>query len=425
MQIQAKQPATKGVANFVVIIFVIIASAGLITYYILAGEVLSTREKIKAKETETNQIKKETDSLQEILAKISPYVTDITFGSIIDDDKIESTRKFLEDKSKSYAITSKVERKEEIGGEDMTIEFIVSVLGGRLTASELGETLSQYGKKSAETRRPEFEKVTEKINQLKDEEISEVERKRNELAQEQSKIENRYATRQADLNNKKSQIEQAITDKTKDINNALSELEYKIERIETQIEDLACRQVINNRDIVEVQGKIIKPAVRDWYAFINLGERDNIKLGLKFRVFRRDSNGTRKWKGQVEVKKVFDTYSQVSVTAVTNQLDPIVEGDYITNIFFNHGKPKYVLLLGKMLSPDFKYNKPEIKRRLTEIGVVVENDVSLRTDFVILGGKEQDMDAEDQNRLNEAKLLNIPYLEGIEAREFIAYCLGD
>lgn len=410
---------SSGVANIVVVIFVLFACVGLVAAFVLTGRSLSVTEKIKKREVEAKQIDDEKDQYQDSLIKISPYITDIgQYGAEVDPEKV---RKILDAKLKEYELISKVDRFEEIGGEDLTLEFVVGVIGKMIIPAEVEMELSEFGKNTSEQRFRKFQGSYDKIDQIKNDEIAEINMKRNDITAVESKENVRYQSRVDDLTSRRSELDTLKSKKDNEFSEKKKELEYEVRQVKQEIEFLSSRGVIN-RDIIEVQGKIIKPAVKNWYSFINLGANDNVRLGLKFRVYRKDKHGKRRWKGVVEVKKIFDTYSQVSVNAINNSLDPILEGDYINNVFYSSGKPKYVVLIGDIERGrgGFKYSKAEIKRRLTDIGVVAEDDVSLKTDFAILGSNYDMLDS-----YNKLKLLNIPYLMGQEARECIEYYLGD
>jgi hypothetical protein len=409
--------SNSGIANALVILVVTLACAGLVTSYILAGPALAAKEKIKTIEDEKKQIDKEKAGIQELIPPLAPFITDITrYGSEVDP---EDVRSILEKKIKEYKLASRVDRLEEIGGEDLTLEVIINILGRRITAVELGEKLAEYGKNSSEQRGRKFSAAVGDITKIKDDEIADIRKQSNDLTATEAKEDTMYSSRVNELNSRKNVLEGQKKQKEDKFREQKVDIDYRINRIKQEIEFLATREIIK-RDIVEVQGEIIRPAVKEGYAFITLGANDNMKLGLKFRVFRKDKNGTRKWKGQVEVKKVFNGYSLVSITNTANPSDPIVEGDYINNIFYSRNRTKYVVLIGEIEQPDFRYNRAEIERRLTELGAKVEPNVSLKTDFAIIG-----KNYEGQESYNTIALLNITYVDGEEARQNIEYCLGD
>jgi hypothetical protein len=406
-----------GLTDTVVIVFVIFAVIGLVSSYILSGSVILVQEKIKAADSERKEIDAEAKIIQEHIVSVSPFVTQIAgYGEQVEPEKI---RAFLDEKIKTYKLASNIERTAEIGGEDLTLEYIVNLLSQNVTSTEMGKKLVEYGKNSSRERGAVFNEAKTNIEDIKNREIQEIRRMLNDLAATESKEESSYQSRVNELTGKRSTLDtekQSKEDKNKE---QKTELEFKINKVKQEIEFLAYREIIK-RDIIETQGAIIKPVVKEGFAFINLGSNDGVMLGLKFRVFRKDKNGTRKWKGQVEVKKIFDTYSLVSVTGVVNPVDPIVEGDYITNVFFSKGKEKSIALVGDIDQSNFRYSRTEIEKRLSDIGVKVEQSVSVRTDFVILGKNYEGLEA-----FNTIRILNIPCLEDKEASESVEFCLGD
>lgn len=409
--------SNSGISNIIVILSVAFACLGIVTSYILAGPTLATKAKIKTIEAEKKQLDKKRDEIQGLIPTIGPFITDIKTS--VTEVTPDAVREILAKKIKDYKLASRIDQLEEVGGEDLTFEFIINMLAHKLTATELAKQLAEYGSNSSEQRGQKFREVVSNTTRIKDDEIADLRKRSNDLTAIESSEETAYTTRLSGLNSRKNSLDTQKKQKDDKFKDQKANLDYKINRIKQEIEFLATREVIK-RDIVGVQGEIIRPAIKEGYAFITLGANDNIKLGLKFRVFRKDKNGNRKWKGQVEVKKIFDSYSLVSITNMTNSLDPIVEGDYINNIFYSRNSTKYVVLIGDVEQPDFRYNRADIERRLNQLGVKVEANVSLKTDFAILGKNYEGLES-----YNTIGLLNITYLDGEEARQSIEYCLGD
>ncbi|MBI4834228.1 MAG: hypothetical protein HY811_05365 [Planctomycetes bacterium] len=406
-----------GIANFVVVILVMVACIGIVTSYIITGRTLIIIENIKEKEAETKIVEKRKGNYTEDILKMSPYITEISqYGMVVDKEKV---RKLLEDKIKLYNLQSNITSEEQIGGEDSTLEDIIGIVGIKVTSSYLGVNLAESGKVSAEARYRKFTETRDKIDEYKKSEIDDISAKKNQVSAIETNENVNYNTRIDELNRKRNELTAVRDKKIAELQEERRKIEYKIQLTKQEIESNSSRGAVN-RDIIEIQGKIINPAVKDWYAFVNLGEKDNLKLGMKFRVFRRDKNGKRKWKGLVEVKKIFETYSQVSINKLEDELDPILEGDYITNVFYRPNKTLYVALIGSIERDMFHYNLEQIKRKLNSLGVVVETEVSLMTDFAILGRNYEILPTYETMRL-----LNIPYLENKEAEESVTFYLSD
>ena len=406
-----------GLSDIVVILFVFLAAIGMVTSYILSGPIIIAQEKIKNIESDKKGIEAAKVKIQEHIINISPLITQISnYGEELAPEKV---RVALDEKLKTYKLTSNVEGMDEVGGEDLTLEYIINLLTPYITSTEMGKKLVEYGRNASKERGTVFTETRRRIEDIKNNEIEQIRRMLNDLSAAEAKEESTYQSRVNELTGRKSSLETEKQQREDKSREQKTDLEYKISKVKQEIEFLAYREIIK-RDVIETQGAIIKPVVKEGFAFINLGSNDGVMLGLKFRVFRKDKNGTRKWKGQVEVKKIFDTYSLVSVTGVTNPIDPVVEGDYITNVFFSKGKEKYVALVGDIDQSDFRYSRAEIEKRLANIGVTVEPTVSVKTDFVILGKNYEGLEA-----YNTIRILNIPCLENKEASESVEFCLGD
>ena len=94
-------------------------------------------------------------------------------------------------------------------------------------------------------------------------------------------------------------------------------------------------------------------------------------------------------------------------------------------MFFDRRGVKYVVLIGKFERPDFKYDRFEIKRRLERLGVNVEDKVSLRTDFVLLGKEPETNSETDTHNYNIVQRISVPVVERTQAQEYVEYYLED
>ncbi|MEK7449672.1 MAG: hypothetical protein AAB019_09335, partial [Planctomycetota bacterium] len=303
-------------------------------------------------------------------------------------------------------------------GYDFRLELILRDASEKLALSDLFLKRYSYENETTAGRESEFKKILLDVQQQKEQEIQElnglVPLLNNILEQEI----NKYAALEKELSERDKILDEQLPvlyEKFKTEENKLKNRKFQLIQ---EIEQTAIQESVSYH-AVESQGRIINPDVKNTFAFINLGEKDNIQLGMKFRVFRDAENATMRWKGQVEVKKIFDTYSQVSITQLLNPLDPITEGDSINNIFYAARGTKFVALVGTFQRGDFQYDREEIKRRLEKLGVVPENDCSLKTDFVLMG---QMVDPLTEIKI---KKLGVPRIEGPESREAVLYYIGD
>lgn len=416
--------SNQGVANWLVVLFVFVACVSLITAYVLAGQLNITLEKKKSVDKEIASIEKEIFELRKTTKRISPLITEVGADQSIAVEGETGIRNYLAEKINQYDLVSKINRPDDIGGENVTLEDIVREAAQRLAVSKVALDRARYDKNSSEKIANEFKGLIPLIENQKNQEISDISDMNNRLASIENKENTDYTRVIDDLKRQKDELENQKPVLEKSFNEQVLKLKSDINFIKSELEARATMEVIKPSITAEVQGVIINPDIRSSYAVINLGKNDKVKPALKFMVFRKDKNGLKRKKGQIEVKKVFDSYSQVSITKTENPLDPITEGDFITNIFYSPKQPKLIVLLGRFERPIFKYNRPEIEKRLNELDIIVEEQVSLKTDFVIMGTKPEETSLGEKN-FRLTKKLNVPYIEEQEAQEAFEYYLGD
>ncbi len=150
------------------------------------------------------------------------------------------------------------------------------------------------------------------------------------------------------------------------------------------------------------QGSIVKVANRN-IAYIDLGRKDFVRPGLVFEVYQQIGK-QRKKKGMIEINRVEETWSQVTILEETSELDPIVPGDYVWSPFYKKGKaPKLVFVGEKLKTP--LLSKEFLVRKLTARGAKVADNVDADTDYVVAIEGYQ-----DDPKYKEARLLGIMVL---------------
>ncbi len=197
---------------------------------------------------------------------------------------------------------------------------------------------------------------------------------------------------------------------TKTVNSLMGEISRTIQELET----IQKKEAVV-RDITRPQGSIVNPQADNRTCYVNLGERDGLFLGQKFRVFRKGFAGQNVWKGEIEVKRILGDTSLCSVTGLFNRADPLIEGDAIYNPLYNRGTPRTVVLLG-----DFEgvgISKDEFTRRVRMHGGSVGEKIDWNTDFVVLGANVDTGSA----AYKEGALIGVPF---VPVQQVLQY-LGD
>ena len=114
-------------------------------------------------------------------------------------------------------------------------------------------------------------------------------------------------------------------------------------------------------------------------AWIDLGYNQRLASGMEFEV--RNAN-TNRVKGRVRVVAVEANKSRATILTTADKYDPIRANDVLVNAVFDPSRKLIVSLLGDGFG---LYNKNDMRSKLAAIGIEVREDVSVETDFLLLG----------------------------------------
>lgn len=404
-----KQPP-RGVSHVLLIITVTLSFAGLTAMILTSGMVKTVEEKISAENKITREAEEKMLDIEFFLVKVSPLIMAVETNEKI---SIEKLSKYVAETKKSYTLL----------GCEPVIENIVYEAMDNMFVSERRLNRSDYEKKTSEKEAALLREFQEEIISRKSSHIAELRNRKEDALNKKSRENEKYLTLKDQLNNEKRIREEKLPGIIERLKKDTIRLENEISVVKYALEDLALKEAYN-RDIIESYGKIYNPDMKNRYTFITLGSKDGVRVGSKFMAYRQQQGFTRKWKGQIEVKTVFDIYSLASITKLEKEDEPLTDGDYITNIFYHPKHKRNVILIGKFRRGPFKYDREEIEQRLTDMGAIVEKKVSLKTDFALIGDDPEERD-QDKDNLLWVKKLNIPRVEGIEAKKSLEYYLGD
>jgi hypothetical protein len=112
--------------------------------------------------------------------------------------------------------------------------------------------------------------------------------------------------------------------------------------------------------------------------YIDLGSADKVYPGLVFDVSAIGRGAQRYTKGTVVVSRVLDShYSQVRIVS---QMATFTPGDMVANPFYSKSKPIHMYLAGDLV----KYPKAIAVARLKQMGVLVDENVNSKTDWILV-----------------------------------------
>lgn len=133
-------------------------------------------------------------------------------------------------------------------------------------------------------------------------------------------------------------------------------------------------------------GKVIL-VDKDAGVIIDIGRKKGVRRGLGFDVYLEKSDGTRVKRGKIEIKTVFPEISRGILVGDGDPVQTIYKNDIIVNPAFDPGR-------ARVFVADTGFDaarKQAFRDALAEYGSVLENDLTVRTDYLIVGTQQGDL----------------------------------
>ena len=134
----------------------------------------------------------------------------------------------------------------------------------------------------------------------------------------------------------------------------------------------------------EPDGSIVAVSTADT-CYIDLGNKQLLRRGTRFKVFTYGKNGAMREKGMIEVAAVQDAMAECTVVDLKDRFDPISRGDKISAPNYDPEMPREFVLSGRFPSG---YSRAMVADRLRSLGAKVADKVGPTTDFLVLGEAE-------------------------------------
>lgn len=169
----------------------------------------------------------------------------------------------------------------------------------------------------------------------------------------------------------------------------------------------------------EPDGKILSSSEATRTAWVNLGSKDNVKVGLTFRILTPTRTGYA-LKGHGYVTDVENDRAKIRITNLLNRLNPVVRNDLVANDLYSPSLKRDIYLLGRFGTP---YSKGEVTRILETMGNKVHTEMSPSIDLVIVGrepvGGEDVVKLADTEEYRKAAEWNIEFAQLNKIRDFL------
>ena len=203
-----------------------------------------------------------------------------------------------------------------------------------------------------------------------------------------------------DENNERvATIRRDAADREASLQARVGQLEEESLRLQGQLTALRESQVdatlLPTNEYALVDGRVIGADPAQNAVFIDLGQMDRVVLGMSFEVYstaasiRPDQDGNYPpGKATVEVIRVNEG-SSVARIVRESRGNPIVDGDVIANAVYDPSKVYHFVVFGNFDTDGDRVARPEeqnaIKGIISQWGGIIDDDLTGRTDFVVLG----------------------------------------
>jgi hypothetical protein len=424
----ARQASQSNAMLYTVITFValfIIAAVFAVIYYVKSEELRTQAEEVRndlrafansSEEARISSIVGKTASEQSYLGTMNQIVNDL-YSLILGKQPKEDASATLKFNEISMAIT---ELNKGVLGEDVspaigpdgvalleTIQDLKSKLDN--TRSEI-DNLNQIN----EDLQLDLDDATAQGEQSRQSFVAELNQLQSDVNQIRESFEDlklamdNATTEQVETFQEKLDAEQ---EKLRQKQLALRATEEKLDESDTLLRDALTKlEAIKPSPDNEVQAhqpdaQIVRIDFQNGIVFLDAGLNDHVYRGLTFAIYDRNKPVPENGEGKAEIE-IFQVDKQVSAARIvkSDKNDPIVQDDIVANLIWDRNTPNRFVVVG-----DFDFNNDgrldddgaqQIAELIERWGGIVDNAITVDTDFLILGAEPDSLRYPTQQELD-------------------------
>lgn len=212
-------------------------------------------------------------------------------------------------------------------------------------------------------------------------------------------------------------MEEKLAQKKSEYESIISQKKNEILKIQAEKYGRTAYSEVNKQKTFQPEeekedGTVIYTDPLSQSVYIDLGQESNVIPGLKFDVYRNAKQGNKKFIGRIEIQKIQDKISTATIIEIVDPLDPIVDGDLLSNPMYRKDKPVYVAFAGSL----HNVTNEEATKFIEKIGAKVEKRVNAKTNYVIVGYQ-----VEDNLNYRDAAKFGIPLMTEQVLFQYIGY----
>jgi len=179
-------------------------------------------------------------------------------------------------------------------------------------------------------------------------------------------------------------------------------LDQDTRRLERELIDLTRtkdRQIATLRSRLTDQGQklgFLRPPARELadarivsvspelgLAWIDIGANQRLARGVGFRI-QSGAPGSTGLKAVAQVTQVMADMAEIEISGLVDPFDPIVPGDVLINEIYDPTGERNAVLIGRFSGA---YDEGQLRALLGRMGIHVQDNLSLTTDFAIVGSE--------------------------------------
>jgi NAD-dependent DNA ligase len=308
-----------------------------------------------------------------------------------------------------------------------TIKDLEDAIGSAIDPSKISEELREKIKEMKDTKKPT---LLQTIQTIEAERMKLEDQLRQEREQAARRVQELKAAKQAE-ETKVKEKQTAIDQRDEQIAKLQLQMKQMSERLEKRADDLAAQLeaerkkaqakideqgnkiidlenlIRDLRDIIarlsaqatlETTATEFKPETdpadgevilvdEDTGIVVDIGRKDGVRRGLRFAIYTPKADGTRVKQGELEIKTVFPEISRGILVGGENPVGIVHKNDIIVNPAFHPGRAQ--TFVADTVFDDAK--KEVFREALKEYGSRLEEEVTPRTNYLIIGAQPGDL----------------------------------
>ena len=400
----------------VLILLLLGCAAGL---YTVSADKTKAEEAVAAQKRLTEDAEKKAKASKDKLSSLSKVVG-FRDESDQGDSREEQISKALEE----------IRTKQNLGADATSTSKVIEKLQAQIEelTRQLAEAKTQF---STEVQaRASLQGNLQDVTKAKDEENEKITK---QLTDERDRHANQETTdkgRIDDLDKRLKDADARVKAANDDRDKQVAKLTEDVKVRDSRIAELSKRtEMIRQPDTPD--GSVLDASTAST-CYIDLGRKNLLVRGTRFKVFNYAKNGAMHDKGMIEVTKVEDAMSEATVVDLKDKFDPITKGDKIAAPNYDPNMKREFVLVGRFPSG---YSRALVADRLRALGATVKDKVGPSTDFLIIGDKDEgasskpeetkdggnDANAAGPSEDEELKLAQLYRVQIVAVRDILEY----